>query len=372
MEKNRLNKGLSGSSIGVIGAGAWGTTLAKILAERGYPVDIWCYEGEVAKEINTNSTNSKYLIGVKLPTGLKAYKNLEPVLRNKDFLFIVIPSLYLKHTITKLKRSPSVKTGKSLIGVLTKGFIEVGGEVKLIIDVLEKNLSSSYKGNLVYISGPSHAEEVARGKITGLISASCSGINAIRFRELLSSERLIVFSSLDVIGVQVSAAVKNVVAVAFGMLDALREFSDIFGDNTESLLLAAGLNEIQKLGTALGSTHPETFTSIAGVGDLDVSCRSSYGRNRRFGRDIIIARVLNRYTNLVKLLSDLPRIGYVPEGLIAARCAYKLARKFDLDLPISLGVYRILNRETDPIEELESMLKRITRVKNLSFLPGRE
>ena len=159
---------------------------------------------------------------------------------------------------------------------------------KLIVSTLEDYFPGFYRDNIVYIAGPSHAEEVSVNKLTGLISACRNGKNSIRFRELLTSPSLFVFSSIDVIGVQTCAATKNVIAIAFGMLDALKENSDYFGDNTESLLLAAGLNEIQKIGKVLGATHPETFTSISGVGDLDVTCRSIHGRNRRLDRKSVV------------------------------------------------------------------------------------
>jgi glycerol-3-phosphate dehydrogenase (NAD(P)+) len=198
----------------------------------------------------------------------------------------------------------------------------------LITETLEDYLPGFYHDKLVYVSGPAHAEEVAQGKITGLIAASANPKNAIIVRDLISSERMLVYASLDPIGVQVCAAAKNVVAIAFGILDALKQNVHIFGDNTESLLLAAGLNEIQTLGMALGATHSETFTSIAGVGDLDVTCRSVFGRNRRFGQDIV---------NL--------KIGYLPEGAAAAKAIHEIAAEKNLSLPICDGVYRLLNRE---------------------------
>jgi glycerol-3-phosphate dehydrogenase (NAD(P)+) len=202
-----------------------------------------------------------------------------------------------------------------------------------------------------------HEEEVARGKITGLISASRNGAAAIRFRELLAGERLLVFSSLDVRGVQISAAVKNVVAIAFGVLEALSEFSDQFGDNTESLLLAAGLNEIQRLGIAMGASHPETFTSIAGVGDLEVTCRSKFGRNRRFGREVVLDHLLERFSDIESVIGGMPGIGYFAEGVVTARHVETLARQHRLGLPICHGVYRILNREVEPTEAVESILR---------------
>jgi glycerol-3-phosphate dehydrogenase (NAD(P)+) len=170
-----------------------------------------------------------------------------------------------------------------------------------------------------------------------------------------------VFSSFDIRGVQVAAAAKNVIAIAFGILDALktREIpggEDVFGDGTESLLLAAGLNEIQNLGMAMGATHPETFTSISGVGDLDVTCRSVFGRNRRFGREIIEKNILKSYKNLEDLIARIDTLGYLPEGVAAAKYVKILAEKFKLKMPISTGLYQILNRETEPFDFLHAFL----------------
>jgi glycerol-3-phosphate dehydrogenase (NAD(P)+) len=223
---------------------------------------------------------------------------------------------------------------------------------------MEDYLPGFYRQSLVYISGPSHAEEVSCGKITGLITASENAKNAIRFRDLLKTPRLFVYPSLDVRGVQVSAAAKNVIAIAFGMLDAIKTIGDagMFGDGTESLLLAAGLNEIQILGTALGATHPETFTSIAGIGDLDVTCRSVFGRNRRFGREIVEKNILEPYKNLEDLLARISEIGYLPEGVAAAKYVRILAEKHRLKMPLSVGLYRILNREIEPLDFLRNFL----------------
>jgi glycerol-3-phosphate dehydrogenase (NAD(P)+) len=178
-----------------------------------------------------------------------------------------------------------------------------------------------------------------------------------------------VFSSFDAVGVQTCGAVKNVIAIGFGILDSLMEFSESFGDNTESLLLAAGINEIQMIGRALGSTHDETFTSIAGVGDLDVTCRSIYGRNRRFGKEIVLGRVTHRFKNIRELIENIDALGYLPEGAIAAKYVQELAVLYDLKLPICDAVYKILNKEIEPLSAVRSMLHRLTGITGKDFLP---
>ena len=358
------------NSVGILGAGAWGTALAKVLAEKGVSVQIWSFEKDVAEDINLNRRNSKYLPDVDLPAGVYSSTDIREVAAGKEFIIIAVPSLFILACVKNILTVPDIMEGRSLIGVVTKGFITTDTGPRLIVGTLEDYLPGFYKNNLVYISGPSHAEEVARGKLTGLISASANGKNSIRFRGLLSSSTLIVFSSFDVIGVQVCGAVKNVVAIAFGMLDALKDISSFVGDNTESLLLAAGLSEIQALGRAIGATHPETFTSIAGVGDLDVTCRSQYGRNRRFGRQIILDKIINKYRDIGDLISHLQDIGYLPEGAVAAKAVFALAAGRGLKLPITETVFRILNREGEPMVMIEGLVKTLTKSYQESLFTG--
>lgn len=351
------------AKVGVLGAGAWGTAVAKVIAEKGIDVDIWSHESETAEDINLRHRNSRYLPEVVLPENLRAFTDPAETAAHKEFLILASPSLYLLDSVKKILSVPSIREGETAIGVITKGFIPTPKGPRLIVETLEDYLPGFYRQSLVYIAGPSHAEEVSRGKITGLIAASESAKQSIRFRDLLRTKRLLVFSSFDVRGVQVAAASKNVIAIAFGMLDALktsaseRGIEDMFGDGTESLLLAAGLNEIQTLGRAMGATHPETFTSISGVGDLDVTCRSIFGRNRRFGREIIEKDILKPFNNLDDLIDRISEVGYLPEGVVAAKYVKILAEQYNLKMPISLGLYRILNREITPIEFLHAFIK---------------
>ena len=348
---------LTEKKVGVISAGAWGTAVAKLIADNGNVVTVWDFMESVVANINQNHINERFLPGVHLPQTLKGSTKIEEAAGNKDFLIIASPSLYIMDIAKTLIQIPGISEGKTVIAVLTKGFIDTPNGPSLILKSLEDYLPGFYRNSLVYISGPSHAEEVARGKLTGLISASKSGKNAIKIRELLSSKNMMVFPSLDVEGVQTAGAVKNVIAIAFGMLDALMELTDNFGDNSESLLLAAGLNEIQTLGAALGSEYPETFTSIAGVGDLDVTCRSKYGRNRRFGGEIIKDRRIVNFKNLDHLIENIEEIGYLPEGIVAARFVHILATQKKLKLPICNMVYKILNRELQPSIGVGEMLR---------------
>jgi len=344
--------------IAVLGAGAWGTAIAKVIAEKEKDVIVWSFEESVREDINKNRLNSRYLPGVNMPKTLKATSDIIEATEGKRFLIYAVPSIFLLDTLKKTLSVNTIREGKTVIAVLTKGFLPTENGPRLILETMEDYLPGFFRQSLVYISGPSHAEEVANGKITGLIAASESPKNSIRFRDLLKNPRLLVYSSLDVRGVQVAAAAKNVIAIAFGMLDALKTSgkTDMFGDGTESLLLAAGLNEIQILGKALGATHPETFTSISGIGDLDVTCRSVLGRNRRFGKEIIEKDILKPYKDIDGIIADIGNIGYLPEGVAAAKYIKIIAEKHKLKMPVSLGLCRLLNRELEPMEFCKKLL----------------
>ena len=343
-------------SVGVIGAGAWGTAVAQALARGGNKVEIWAREQDVVDSINLQHENSRYLPKFQLSENLTASTDIMQVASDREFLILASPSLYLASTVAQILEVSTIKDGSTCIGVLTKGFVPSHKGPRLILETLEEVLPPVYAKSLVYISGPSHAEEVAMGKLTGLIAASENPKNSIRFRELLRVRGLMVYSSLDVVGVQICAAAKNVIAVVFGSLDAVAETSDLFGDNTESLLLAAGLNEIQTLGFAMGATHAETFSSIAGVGDLDVTCRSKYGRNRRFGHELIQKDLLARFTNLDDLIARIGEIGYLPEGAVACKYIHEICQQKEIKLPICDGLYRILNKEIAPIDFMYELL----------------
>ena len=361
------------AKIAVLGAGAWGTAIGKVIADKGKDVLMWSFEEDTRDDINQKRENIKFLPGVKLPETLKATSNIEEAAEGRQYLIYAVPSLFLLDTLKKTLSVNSIREGKTIIAVITKGFLSTENGPKMIVETMEDYLPGFFRQSLVYISGPSHAEEVSSGKVTGLIAASENVKNSIRFRDLLRNPRLLVYSSFDVRGVQVAAAAKNVIAIAFGMLDAIKSLgndysktdskvrgsshnANMFGDGTESLLLAAGLNEIQLLGMALGATHPETFTSISGIGDLDVTCRSPLGRNRRFGKEIIEKNILKSYKNIDDLLSRIGEIGYLPEGVVAAKYIRILAEKHKLKMPVSVGLFKTLNRELEPMEFCRNLL----------------
>ena len=346
---------MSEKTVGIIGGGAWGTGIAQALARGGHKVEIWALEDDVVASINNEHENKRFLPGFKLDPSITCSNDIWQVAFGKEFIFVASPSIFLASTLEKINTVPNIVDGSTVIAALTKGFVPSPTGPKLILETIESALPEVYKDCTVYVAGPSHAEEVAMGKITGLVAASLNPKNSIRVRELLKVPGLMVFSSFDIIGCQICAAAKNVIAAVYGAMDAIAETSDIVGDNTESLLLAAGLNEIQTLGFAMGATHAETFTSVSGVGDLDVTCKSKYGRNRRFGQDIVKTDMLTRFKDIDDLIANVGKIGYLPEGAIACKYVHEIAQKKDLKLPLCNALYRVLNKEST----VEQMVKEL-------------
>ena len=343
-------------TVGIIGGGAWGTGIAQALARGGHKVEIWALEDDVVESINKEHENKRFLPGFKLNENITCSNDIWQVAFGKEFLFVASPSIFLAQTLAKINNVPNIVDGSTVIAALTKGFVPSPKGPKLILETIESALPEVYKDCTVYVAGPSHAEEVAMGKITGLVAASLNPKNSIRVRELLKVPGLMVFSSFDIIGTQICAAAKNVIAAVYGAMDAISENSDIVGDNTESLLLAAGLNEIQTLGFAMGATHAETFTSVSGVGDLDVTCKSKYGRNRRFGQDIVKTDMLSRFKDIDDLIANVGKIGYLPEGAIACKYVHEIAQKKDLKLPLCNALYKVLNKESTVDQMVKELL----------------
>ncbi len=343
-------------TVGVIGGGAWGTGIAQALARGGHKVEIWALEDDVVASINNEHENKRFLPGFKLSENVTCSADIWQVAFGKEFIFVASPSIFLETTLKKINTVPNIVDGSTVIAALTKGFVPSANGPRLILETIESALPEIYKDCTVYVAGPSHAEEVAMGKITGLVAASLNPKNSIRVRELLKVPGLMVFSSFDVIGCQICAAAKNVVAAVYGAMDAIAETSDIVGDNTQSLLLAAGLNEIQTLGFAMGATHAETFTSVSGVGDLDVTCKSKYGRNRRFGQDLVKTDMLSRFKDIDDLIANVGKIGYLPEGAIACKYVHEIAQKKDIKLPLCNALYKVLNKESTVDQMVKELL----------------
>ncbi|WKC57926.1 NAD(P)H-dependent glycerol-3-phosphate dehydrogenase [Borrelia sp. P9F1] len=338
--------------IAIIGAGAWGTAVAKVLADKEEDnVLLWSFEESVRDDINNEHENIKYLEGIKLPDNLIATSDLSDTVARSDYVFIATPSL---HTLGIFKSLRNIITDrKPNLAILTKGLITVDGKPRPILEVAE-NILGEYRDKIVYIAGPSHAEEVGVGIITGLVATGKSSEHVSAFINLFNGTSVSVFYSGDVLGVQLAAALKNVFAIAFGILDEYKDRNpNLIGNNTESFLFSVSLNDMKNIAFKVGDCNRDTFLFIAGSGDLDVTCRSIFGRNRRFGREIVSKNILNGFVGIDDLIGNIHKIGYLPEGVTAAK-EVSLLLEHDLGSQGLAGVvYRILNKEISPEAVIE-------------------
>jgi len=337
------------ASISVVGAGAWGTALASHAARLGHDVRLWAREPEVAEEVTRQHTNTPYLAGIELPPTIQAFADTAPVVAGADVVILVPPSQHLRSVAASLGRDLGAET---LLVVATKGIEEQ--TLKLMSEVLAETLPAVRPERIAFLSGPSFAAEVARGKPADVVIASPGMQAARRAQALLHAPMFRVYSSGDPIGVQVGGAVKNVMAVATGACDALD-----FGTNARAALITRGLAEITRLGVALGA-NPLTFLGMAGVGDLVLTCTGELSRNRALGKQIAMGVDPQAY---------LASRRSVAEGYYTAAAASALARKLGVDMPITENVYAVLHQGR-PLGEAIRMLLERTYKDELAGIEG--
>ena len=302
--------------ITILGSGAWGTALAKLLCENGHRVWLWNRSAQRAAQIEQTRVNPR-LKGVTLPDGLRITAELNCV-KDSEMVVFATPSFAIRETAALVK--PFLRSDAVLVSV-TKGIeAETGLRMTQII-AQETGLEAAA------LSGPSHAEEVSRNIPTGCVAASTEIGVAERIQDAFMSDTFRVYASTDVVGVELSAAMKNVIALSAGISDGLG-----LGDNSKALLVTRGLTELARLGIAMGGRQ-ETFAGLAGVGDMIVTCTSMHSRNRQAG--ILIGQG-------VPVAEAMERVGAVVEGYYAAKSACQLAERVGADMPIAREAYAVL------------------------------
>jgi len=322
----------------VVGSGAWGTALACHAARLGHTVKMWALELEVADEITRRHTNSIYLPAVPLPDTIRASTDPEAVVTEAEVVILVPPSQHLRSVSARLAHA---MPPNALIVVATKGIEEQ--TLKLMSEVLAETLPAVAPERLAFLSGPTFALEVAKGKPTDVVVASRETVAARKVQPLFHAPTFRVYASADPVGVQVGGAVKNVMAIATGTCDGLE-----FGTNARAALITRGLAEITRLGVALGA-NPLTFLGMAGVGDLVLTCTGELSRNRTLGKQV--AAGVNPQAYLASQRS-------VAEGYYTAAAAYDLAKRLGVDMPITENVYHVLHRQRPVAEAIRMLLER--------------
>lgn len=330
------------SGLAILGAGSWGTALAKLVADKGIAVRLWVRRAELADAIRRTRRNPSYLPDVELPPNLHATGDLAEAVTGADAVFVVVPSHGLRDVARRL--APLLGASVPVVSA-TKG-IE-NGSLMLMTEVLAQELGVG-DGRLCAVGGPSFAKEVALGMPTAVCVAGRDADTARHIQELLATDRFRVYTTDDLTGLELGGALKNVIAIAVGAADGLG-----FGHNARAGLITRGVAEVARLATHLGA-NPQTLAGLSGLGDLVLTCTSDLSRNRTVGL------ALGRGRSLRDVLADMHMVA---EGVRTAKSAHDLALREGVELPITTEVYRALYEEKSPSAAVASLLGRALRAE---------
>lgn len=328
------------SKIGVIGSGTWGTALAVLLTGNGHEVELW---SAVPAEVEALTATRRHpnLGDTPIPEKIRVTGDLEQVMKDKELLVLSVPSVYVRETAHRM--APFLKEGQVITNV-AKGIEDT--TLKNLSEIIEEELPAA---RVTVLSGPSHAEEVSRGLPTTCVAGAHRRQDAELVQNLFMSPVFRVYTSPDMLGIELGGALKNVIALAAGIADGLG-----CGDNTKAALITRGIAEITRLGTAMGGS-PETFSGLTGIGDLIVTCASMHSRNRRAG--ILIGK---GYT----MDEAMKEVKMVVEGVYSARAARALSKKYQVSMPIVEQVNEVLFDGKPAKDALYDLMLRDRRAEN--------
>lgn len=329
------------ANIGIIGAGSWGTALAWLLSNNGSRVTVWSVIEEEIQMLKEGREQKDKLPGVILPADMEFTTDLASAVDGKDMLVLAVPSPYTRSTAAKM--APYVKSGQKIINV-AKGIEE--STLMTLSEIIEEEIPQA---ETAVLSGPSHAEEVGKGIPTTIVVGAKNRQTAEFLQNLFMSPVFRVYISSDVMGIEIGAALKNVVALAAGMADGLG-----YGDNTKAALITRGIAEIARLGVKMGGAI-ESFTGLTGIGDLIVTCASVHSRNRKAGYLMGQGRSMQEAMDEVQM---------VVEGVYSAKAAVKLGKKYEVSLPIIDKVSEVLFEGKDPREAVNELMLRDSKAEH--------
>jgi glycerol-3-phosphate dehydrogenase (NAD(P)+) len=328
----------------VLGAGSWGTTLAIVLAENEHDVRLWDHDAARAGQTQAARENARYLAGVPLPERVTVTSDAQEAVRHAELVVFALPSHTVRATARMLFSSKALPGGAVIVSA-TKGLEE--GTHRRMSEVLCEELRCE-SARVVALVGPSHAEEVSRRIPTSIVAAGTLERECRVVQEAFGRPYLRIYTNDDIVGVELATALKNCIAIAAGILDGAGG-----GDNTKAALVTRGLSEIARLGAVMGA-RSDTFSGLAGVGDLVVTCLSRHSRNRRVGEAIGRGRRLDE---------ALAGLGMVAEGVRTTRAAVELGRARGVELPIIEMVHRVLFEGHDPHEAIQMLMARPPRAE---------
>jgi glycerol-3-phosphate dehydrogenase (NAD(P)+) len=328
------------ADLGIVGAGSWGTALALLLSSNGNRVKLWARDVTLVEALRQQRVNQKYLPGIPLPDSIAIEADLNRALQNKEGVVIAVPS----HAVRSVIKNITAIGNKVKIISVAKGI-----ENDTLLRVSQILAERFDEDNIAVLSGPSHAEEVSRGIPTVVVSASKNLDTAHWVQRTFMSSVFRVYTHSDVIGVELGGALKNIIAVAAGIIDGVGG-----GDNTKAALITRALAEVTRLGTKLGADSL-TFAGLSGMGDLIVTCMSKYSRNRYLGEQIGKGR---------KLEEVLSEMVMVAEGVKTTRAAYQLAVKHGVEVPIISEAYKVLFENKHPKQAVFDLMTRAAKFED--------
>ena len=328
------------SRVTVIGAGAWGTTLAQVLSDAGNDVLLWARNQDVVTEINSKHTNEKYLSGIQLPKSIKAISDIKSALEFSDVYVLAIPTQQLRPALEEW--APHINRDAIVVSTL-KG-------IELTTDLRVSEVISDVWGDLKFslITGPNLADELSLRQLAGAVVASADLDVAKRIQDLFTTDYYRIYTSTDVMGCEIAGAIKSVIALSVGMAIGMG-----FGENTQSMLITRGLNEISRMCAAHGS-DPLTAASLAGMGDLVASCGSPLSRNRTFGE------VLGETQSME---SAIARVAKTVEGVSTSRAALELAHRVGVEVPIIEAVADVVAGTITPRDAFKRIMQISTKAE---------
>lgn len=320
---------------GVIGAGSWGTALTVLLNKNGHDVTVWSIDPKEIDMLSSEREHKSKLPGVKIPENVLFTTDLETAVKGKDFLVMAVPSAFTRETAKKMI---SYVEKDQIIVDVAKGIEE--GTLMTLSQQIHEEIPQA---DVAVLSGPSHAEEVGRGLPTVVVIGSKRKETALYLQQMFMNEVFRVYTSPDVLGIELGGALKNVIALAAGIADGLG-----YGDNTKAALITRGVVEISKLGVAMGGAK-ESFSGLTGMGDLIVTCASVHSRNRRAGVLIGQGKTMQEAMDEVKM---------VVEGVYSTKAAVELGKKYDISMPIVNAVNDVLFNGKDPRTAVNELMMR--------------
>ncbi|MGH7825300.1 MAG: NAD(P)H-dependent glycerol-3-phosphate dehydrogenase [Candidatus Binatia bacterium] len=325
-------------AIGIVGAGGWGIALAKLLADKGETITVWCHRTETYRELENTRESQSYLPGIVLPPKVKVTRSMEETAAAKELVILAVPSHVLREVVTV---AAAWTSGQTIIVCAAKGLEQES--LKTMADVLAEVFREAEKDRHAFLSGPTFALEVARGLPAAVTVAAYAERVCKEVQETLSTQSFRVYTSSDVIGVQMGGVVKNVIAIAAGISDGLG-----LGHNARAALITRGLAELTRLAVRMGA-DPMTLAGLPGLGDLVLTCAGDLSRNRKVGLQIAAGESIHDITG---------RTRTVAEGVLNTRSVYLLACRLGVEMPIVEQMYRVIYEGKKPSDAVRQLMQR--------------